>query len=562
MSGGERKPSIFSQIEMRFSTYILMVFASLVVFGIVLPTLILVTFGEMLASMALAVYLVPIIAITAVAALPLLLVGRKRKEIEHLMPLFVTRMAALSTSDMQPEKLFHMLSTCREYGQLAKDSGKIYRLVKDYHMPVAEACRFIAARSASHLEADFFSRLSHAIDVGERLERFLKNEQDVIMDEYTLKCEAAIKDMDFLKEIFTSIVISLVFIAVFISIVPLLAPQNIKLLVMSIIAIFASVELLFLLLMYMRVPKDTIWYQWSLKWKEGFMTDADRMLIASIVIAVACVVFLALFLSIIPIPIPLYISSIFLPLLIPGMLIMKEERKIERRDNIYGAFLRALGRSGDVTGQTMTESVKKLALHKFGPLTEFVRNLERRLSMRISTMDSWRHFASEANSNLIKKFGEMYIHSTINGARPEPTSLFISNNMSRILAVRKKRLILAGNYVGILYGIMVAVSFTLFSTVGILEYMGNMISSLIPPDADIMSFGILSAIYEAKFAVADLTMMVYAVIVVHAAVSSVILVILKGGHLAGAVVYFVSMVWIGVATSVVVDALITGMLVV
>jgi flagellar protein FlaJ len=550
----------FSQIEIKLSTYLLLVFSAIITFGVIVPTLYLATMGGGTSDYAILFYAVPILGITGTAALPIVLAGKKRKQIEHLMPLFVTRMATLSTADLPIDRLFYLLSTCVEYGQLAKDSEKIYHLIKDYRMPAAEACRFIASRSASPIEADFFSRLSHAIDVGERLERFLRNEQDVIMDEYTLKCEAAIKDMDFLKEIFTSIVISLVFIAVFISIVPLMAPQNTKLLIFAIAATFASIEILFLLLMIMRVPKDDIWYHWSVKLKDGFLTEKDKTLIATIVVAIIGAVLLAILLRPLNLPISIYISTIFLPIIIPGFLIMKEEKMIERRDGIYGAFLRSLGRSAEVTGQTMTESVKKLSMHKFGPLTQLVKNLERRLSTRISTIDAWRHFASEANSNLIKKFGEMYIHSTLNGARPEQTSLFISGNMARILAIRKKRSILAGNYVGILYGIMVAVSFTLFVTVGIVEYMGKMISSLVPPNPQNITIPFLNSVYSATFAIGDLTLMVYAIILIHAAVSSIMLVVLKGGHPAGASVHFLIMIWIGVATSFAVNVILIGML--
>jgi len=560
VSLSEKTKNIFSQIEIRFTTYLLMVFVALIFFGIVLPNLLVVVFGNRFSEFSSVIYILSILCITTVAALPIIFTGKKKREIEHLMPLFVTGMAALSTSNLPLDRIFYLLSTRTEYGQLAKDSGKIYRLIKDYHMPASEACRFVATKSANQIEADFFSRLSHAIEVGESLERFLKNEQDVVMEEYTLRCEAAIKDMDFFKEIFISITISLVFVAVFISIIPMLTPQNVEVLIFAIVTTFASIEVLFLLIMFMRVPKDSIWYPWSVKMKEGVMTKKDRVLIVSMVVALTSTLLFAVFLSIASIPLSIYIGTVFLPLVISGILVMKEEKMIERRDGIYGAFLRSLGRSADVTGQTMTESVKKLALHKFGPLTHLVKNLERRLSTRISTIGAWQHFASEANSNLIKKFGEIYIHSTLNGARPAQTSLFISNNMARILAVRKKRSILASNYVGVLYGVMVVVSSTLFATIKILEYMEKMISDLIFSSDQLTNINFFNTIYGASFHIHDFTLMVCIMILIHGAVSSIMLVVLKGGHIASASVHFVFMIWIGVVSSLVADLAIGGLL--
>ena len=129
-------------------------------------------------------------------------------------------MAALSTSDMSFDKVFYILSEKKEFGQLAEDAKQIYRLLKHYSVGAAEACRFVAQRTSSQIESDFFQRLSHSLDVGEKLDRFMHNEHDVMMDEYMLKSESALKDLDFVKEIYTGITTSLIFTAVFVAITP------------------------------------------------------------------------------------------------------------------------------------------------------------------------------------------------------------------------------------------------------------------------------------------------------------------------------------------------------
>ncbi|HTY46066.1 MAG TPA: type II secretion system F family protein [Methanomassiliicoccales archaeon] len=562
-TGIRRKAAlVFRQMDMRLSTYFLLVFLSVVVFGLIVPAAVVLNFGANLPfTLQIVLYSVPILVIFVVSALPLILVGKKKKNIEYLMPLFVTRMAALSTSDLPTDRIFYILSTRKEYGQLAEDAKKIFHLISDYHQPASEACRFIAARTPSIQEADFFNRLSHSLDVGERLERFLRNEQDVIMDEYVLKCEATIKDMDFVKEIYTAIITSMIFLIVFITIVPLMGPNAIDLLVFGITAAFGVMEVLFLVFVLMRLPKDDIWYHWRIKWKEGYVTSKDKTLFAAVIVAIAGIILLVYLLLPLNLPTAFYVATIFMPVLIPGIIVFREEKAIVRRDNIYGAFIRALGRSSDVSGETMTQAVKRLAMHKFGPLTKLIKNLEKRLSTRISTMDAWRHFSSEASSNLINKFGEMYIHSTLNGSKPEPTSIFISNNMGKILAVRKKRDVLAGSFVGVLYGVMVATGFTLFITVGIVEYMGHMINALIVPGQDFVQLGILTSIFSASFNVEMLRTMVYFLIVVHAAASAVMLTILKGGHIVGAGVHFLIMIWIGMATAYLAEAALGGLLV-
>ncbi|HUL39413.1 MAG TPA: hypothetical protein VLU38_03890, partial [Methanomassiliicoccales archaeon] len=143
----------------------------------------------------------------------------------------------------------------------------------------------------------------------------------------------------------------------------------------------------------------------------------------------------------------------------------------------------------------------------------------------------------------------------------EPTSVFISNNMGKILGVRKKRNVLAGSFVGVLYGVMVATGFTLFITVGIVDYMGHMINALVVPGDQVAQLGILTSIFSASFNVEALRTMVYLLIVVHAAASAIMLTILKGGHIVGAGVHFMVMIWIGMATAYLAELALGGLLV-
>ncbi len=376
------------------------------------------------------------------------------------------------------DKVFFIMAQKKEYGPLAKDSMKIFRLMKYYNVSVAEACRFIASHTPSRMENDFFSRLGHAVDIGEKLDRFMKNEHDVMMDEYVLKCEGSLKDVDFIKEIFTGAITALIFICVFVSIIPLLGSQTADTLIYGIVIGFMIMEGAFVYLILSKVPKDDIWYPLRQKYKAGLLTERDRMMIVAVVIAVLGMVGLYYLLSPLDIPLMLFAATVCLPVLIPGIMIMREEKKIEKRDEIFGAFIRSLGRSCSVSGQTMPGAVKNLAIHKFGPLTSAVQNLSKRLAMHISPTDSWGHFSAETSSNMIKKFSGMYTQCVLSGSKPEETSLFISNNLFKILAIRKKRISISSSFVGVLYGVMIALAFTMWITVGITEYMSEVVGNL------------------------------------------------------------------------------------
>jgi flagellar protein FlaJ len=556
----------FRDMKMKPKTYFRLVIISIVVFGLIIPTIMSSIIipqylsGILDPSYSVLLYAIPIFGIFAVAMIPIMASSKNKMRAERNMPLFVTELAALSTSEMPIDRIFYILSQKTEYGQLAEDSKRIYRLIKFYHVAAGDACRFVAARTPSPMEADFFARLSHSMEVGEKLDRFLKNEHEVIMDEYILKADASLKDLDFVKELYTGIVTSLIFACVFISIVPLLGQGNVDTLLAGIVMGFLVMEAMFVYFIQTKVPKDDIWYGWRQKKKDRLMKDNDRILMMSVAVSIIGVVLLTFLLMPLNLPISLYASSICLPFLIPGILITREERNILKRDGIYGAFIRSLGRASSVSGQTMGEAVRKLALHKFGPLTSMVKNLSKRLALNINATDAWKHFSAESSSNLIRKFNNVYTQCVSSGAKSEVTSMFISANMFKILAIRKKRQIVASGYLGVLYGIMISLAFTLYITVGISEYMSTTIQGLNLDNVDLGGASFLNTLFNSHFDVGPLKLMVFAIIFIHAFFSSLMLPMLRGGHIVGAAIHFIILLWIGSASAFVVELMLKGLL--
>lgn len=555
-----KKDAWLRDLRMKEDTYYKLILISIVLLGIVAPAVLTLTLAPYLdGPLLIIVYVVPLFGIFVIFMLPAVYTSKRKVEVEQNMPMFVTTMAALSTSDMPFESVFYILSSKKEYGQLAKDAKQICRLIKHYSVGAAEACRFIAVRTSCEMEANFFNRLSHSLEVGEKLDKFMENEHDVIMDEYMLRAEGTLKDLDFVKEIYTGLTTSLIFTAVFVCIMPMFGSDAVEVLMIGVVFSFAALESFFIYLLKTKVPKDRIWMGYRTKLKRGLITDKDRLIFTSVLVAVLGIILLSFIMIPSGLP-PMFIAStIFLPALFPGILVMREEKAIETRDNLFGAFIRSLGRSSAASGTTMAESVRKLAMHTFGPLTAMVKNLSKRLALHISAVDSWKHFAAETSSDLIDKFGEMYVTCIQNGSKAEPTSLFISNNMFRVLSIRKKRSQTASSFVGILYGVMISMAVTLYITIGIVDYMGQVMSSVVISDGG-ASTSFLSGILSANFDVGSIELMVFAVILVHATLSSLMLPMIKGGHIVGSIVHFIALIWIASVASMISQSLISGLL--
>ncbi|MCE5296655.1 MAG: archaellar assembly protein FlaJ [Euryarchaeota archaeon] len=543
-----------STMEMDRKKYLTLLGLTIGIFGIAFPALTWFSIGPYMEVTSLfAVFASFYFLVMVVVIWPYVSASQRRIKIDRTMPSYITELAALATSDMGFERIFHILSQKKEYGPLSKDSEKIYRLMKLYNVSVSVGCAFVASQSPSKLENDFFSRLSHAIDVGEPLDRFMNNEHDVLMDEYVLRCESSLKDVDFLKEIYTGAVTALIFICVFVAIIPLLSQTMVDELMIGVVVGFVIMEALFVVLILSKVPKEDIWYPFRQKIKGRLVSDKDRILILSLFVAIAGIFLLFITLKDFDLPPMLMAASIFMPVLIPGILMMREEKRIEKRDEIFGAFIRSLGRSSSVSGQTMPGAVKNLAVHKFGPLTSMVENLSKRLNMYIDPRKSWEHFAAESSSNLIKRFSSIYMECVLSGSKPEETSSFISNNLFKVLTIRKKRLSISSGFYGVFYGIMVSLAFTLWITIGIIEYMNNVVTNLNVDTSGIPTGGFLDSIFNASYNVDLLNIMVFSIIIIHAFFSAIMIPIVKGGSIATTGVHFVLLIWVGAVSGYIVD---------
>ena len=96
----------FRDMKMKPKTYFRLIIISIVVFGLIVPTIMSsIIIPQYLSavmdpSYGVLLYALPIFAIFAVGMLPIIASSKSKMRAERHMPLFVTELAALSTSEM------------------------------------------------------------------------------------------------------------------------------------------------------------------------------------------------------------------------------------------------------------------------------------------------------------------------------------------------------------------------------------------------------------------------------------------------------------------------------
>lgn len=486
------------------------------------------------------VMLVPIALFSIVIIYPISSLEGKKKEIDNNIHYYITHMGVLATSQMSRVDLLLKLSHTEAYGYLAKETGRIYALIYYWHVSFPVACRFIAQRTPSILFSDFLDRMAHSVQSGQDFREFVLSEQTVVMKDFVTMYQDSLNSIDMIKEMFISMCMSLIFIVAFAIIMPIITGMDSILLLGGAIVLFIGTEFVILLYARSKVPADRIWHTLEIE------TTADRRIKWSMPVSLLlCIIVTGIVVPFSKLPTTILFATSLTPLLLTGLIARTEENKIKRYDNNFGAFIRSLGGAAGSRSGLILESLKELISHDFGPLSENVNNLYKRLRTRLSTPRSWEHFAAGTGSNLIERFATMFVEGTNVGGKPALIGDIISHNFMSILSMRKLRYSSASSLIGVLYGMTAGIAATMFLAVSIISMLAKMFSNVSIPDIDI---GISIATISATN-IPLMTTMLMIMMVCHSLMSAMLIRIVDGGHHFNTYTHFVGLVWISALTA-------------
>ncbi|MCD2205005.1 archaellar assembly protein FlaJ [Halobacterium sp. KA-6] len=491
--------------------------------------------------------LVPMLgALGLVTALlyPKIKLDQRRTRMENRFHLFVTHMTILSTTNIDRVEVFRRIGEEYEYGPLAEEARRIVQLIDAWNQSLDDACRMRANKVPSDLVADFLDRLAYTINSGESLEAYLTSEQDVIIRNYATVYEGQLENLQVMKDLYLSMVLSVTFALVFATVLPILSGANPTLTVSAVVVLYSFIQVGFLYAIYTISPSDPLWYfpenrtTWT-EWRLRISTGVGVGLSLALTLGVL-MVFLG-WTGIDPrsIPLPMYAAVPTTPLVIPGLVARGEERRVKDRDDAFTSFIRALGASETARQTTTTRVLETLRNKNFGALTELVEDLYKRLNLRIDAERAWRYFSGDAHSYLIQKFSEMYLIGRQMGGDPKHLGDLISSNMSEVQQLRQQRNQAASTMVGVLYGITAAATFAFFIGLGVVDVISGLGLDFSNPAFDVGEI-INTAVYDIQL----IEYLLVLTILINALLSSLMVRVIDGGHKVNAYIHFVVMTWI------------------
>ncbi len=482
-------------------------------------------------------FLIPLMSVVLIIFYPLMSFGKRAHEIDINMHYFITEMGALATSDISRMKLFEILAKNDRYGALADEAKMIYHLMATWHLSLVDACRFVAKRTPSELLADFLDRFAHAVQSGEDLEKFLRAEQSVVMNDYEAMYTASLRVLEVLKETFISLIMSMIFLASFALIMPIIMGGDPLSLMITVMMLFMMVDIIVIFAVRRRMGSDPIWHQLDIE------TEAEKKLKKTFPITVVgCAVIGSVLFLKTDLPPAIILALSLTPLAYTGNVAKKIEHEIKRRDDSYPAFIRSLGSSAGAMGGLIIEALRSLRTHDFGPLTTDINRLYKRLLTRINKHLAWDYFSAGTGSNLIQRFSTMFVEATDLGGKPEVIGDIISENFHRVVNLRKHRYQSASAFVGVLYGLTGGIAFTLFISISIVDVMKSLYEEIEIPSG--LEAGMMLNVSGIDIHL--MSLLILFILVVHSLLSSILLKIIDGGHIFCSYSHFVGMVWVSV----------------
>lgn len=491
---------------------------------------------------------------------PKIVADRKRREIREQFHIFLTHITVLSMTNIDRVEVFRTLAGVEEYGALAEEMGRITALVDTWNQSLDDACRRRSERVPSELLSDFLERMAYTVGAGQGLDDFLLDEQESIMQEFVIRYESALDKLDVMKELYLSLMLSVTFILVFATVLPILIPVPPTLLLGGIIGLFGIVQAAFVFVIHNVAPRDPVWLA-----PEGNHSPMHRVrpaLVAGVALSgLAVLGVLAIGLGVTPLaedvlPTPIYLAIPTTPLLVPGLVMRREEQKVTERDEGFPSFIRALGGVESVKQTSTANVLESLRKKDFGALTGNVDDLYKRLRTRIDTEASWRLFAAETGSYLIQKFGDMYVVGRRMGGEPRELGRVISTNLNEVLRVREQRQQATATFIGIVYGVTAASMFSAFIGLGVADQMLEITAGIAEGNEQFVD----SIFSTASYDIAVIEYLLLMVVLLNALLSSVMIRITDRGHFVAGLVHFVALVWIGAVVATGTEIVVAGLL--
>ncbi|AKB29355.1 Flagella-related protein FlaJ [Methanosarcina siciliae T4/M] len=368
------------------------------------------------------------------------------------MLFLLTYMAAISTADIERDRIFDYTGRQQEY-EASKYFRQIHILASKWGYEYAKSCKYISQKLKDVYISKFIERMANILSSGEPEKNFLKQEKIIREEIYSNEYERSIEALKKWTDGYTALMVSLTLVVTIILVsVMIYNITNIETIAFLLQFIILFISGLALYIIYKAAPAEKKVHALRLKSKEQ---DKIRLL-SRVLLPIGAIVLIALIMQGTELKFILLGVTVFtLPI---GIVAMEDDRKINERDSSFPAFVKTLGNLAGTTGVTIRSAMENLDKETIGCLKPGVEELHSSLSMGFKSKLCWEKFIGETGSELINRCSRIFTDAVELGGDPAEIGNIVSTSSLAIVLLRMKRQLVSSGFKGLvmtLHAVMV-----------------------------------------------------------------------------------------------------------
>ena len=311
-------------------------------------------------------------------------------------------------------------------------------------------------------------RLSSSLISGEPEADFLTREARARADDYENEYNRSLEALKMWTDAYVSLILSAVLVVV-IGIVSTMIWKIQTGLIIGMAFISVATTCMGVWLIWLVSPKETMVLHWAGSKEQKL---ASRLFKPVLPIAIVVSAFFLLTGQNLGIAL-LIVAALVFPV---GFIMQRDDKKIYKRDDEIGTFLRSLGCVCQALGTTVNSALSRLDLDAINVLRTSVKNLHTRLTAGIRPRLSWRKFIDESGSELTNRSVGMFYDAIEVGGSAGQASQHAAAYATKVAQLRAKRRTISGPFRWLCVTMHAAVVIILVFITEVIVAFGSMVN--------------------------------------------------------------------------------------
>ena len=321
----------------------------------------------------------------------------------------LTYMAALATGG--PERVIILQWTIKQDYQTVTFFNQVYLLTKRMGFEYAQAFRMVARKAGAAPIKNLLLRFAGAISSGVNEADFLAEEAKVEREQYINSYYRALESLTKWGDAYAAMLVSVSLVVVVAMLSTMLSDLGDSFVIMPTGAM-TLVSVFGVYIIFRTAPIEQRTYQS----RKG---PSERRWAKRLLVTVAPVGFLLGAMAGLGAGFHFFLLIFGFSLLPAGIMAMRDNAKVNNRDQEAATFLRSPGNVTTSMGSTTSAALEKIDRRSLGALEPTIRRLQTRLKKQMNPEKSWEAFRDEAGSLLISRSTRMFVDGVQLGGPPE-----------------------------------------------------------------------------------------------------------------------------------------------